>query len=66
MRAYVLPAYSASQGHLGCASVAAAVGKTSRTDQAEELFARGLLKPTWYQKEELLKHVESEKTSSVP
>ena len=36
------------------------------TDQAEKLFSKGLLKPTWYQKEELLKHIESKKTLIVP
>ncbi len=35
-------------------------------DQAEKLFSRGLLKPTWYQKEELMEHLESEKTLIVP
>ena len=36
------------------------------TDQAEKLYSKGLLKPTWYQKEELLKHIESEKTLTIP
>lgn len=36
------------------------------TDQAEKLYSKGLLKPTWYQKEELLKHIESEKTLNIP
>ncbi len=36
------------------------------SDQAEELFSKGLLKPTWYQKEELMENLESEKTLTVP
>ena len=36
------------------------------SDQAEKLFSKGLLRPTWYQKEELMEHVESEKTLIVP
>jgi acyl-homoserine lactone acylase PvdQ len=36
------------------------------TDQAEEFFRKGLLKPTWYQKDDLMKHVESKKTLMVP
>ncbi len=35
-------------------------------DQAEKLFSRGALKPTWYSKSELLKHVESKRVLSVP
>lgn len=35
-------------------------------DQAEKLFSKSLLRPTWYQKKELMKHLESEKTLSVP
>jgi len=35
-------------------------------DQAEKLFSRGRLKPTWYPKSELLKHVESKRTLIVP
>jgi acyl-homoserine-lactone acylase len=36
------------------------------SDQAEKLFSKRLLRPTWYQKEELMEHVESKKTLSVP
>jgi len=35
-------------------------------DQAEKLFSKELLKPTWYQKEELMEHLESKKTLNVP
>jgi acyl-homoserine lactone acylase PvdQ len=35
-------------------------------DQAEKLFSKALLRSTWYQKEELMDHVESEKTLTVP
>lgn len=31
-------------------------------DQAEKFFTKGLLKPTWYQREGLLNHLESEKS----
>lgn len=34
-------------------------------DQAEKLFSKGLFKPTWYQKGDLLNHLESEKTIDV-
>jgi acyl-homoserine-lactone acylase len=36
------------------------------TDQGEKLFAVGKLKPTWHSKEELLEHVESERTLVAP
>jgi len=36
------------------------------TDQTEKLFSRGRLKPTWYDKTELLKHLRSERTLSSP
>ena len=36
------------------------------TDQTEKLFSRGRLKPTWYDKAELLKHLRSERTLSLP
>jgi acyl-homoserine-lactone acylase len=35
-------------------------------DQAERLFSRGQLKPTWFRKADLLKHVESKRTLTVP
>jgi penicillin amidase len=35
-------------------------------DQTEKLFSKRLLRPTWYQKEELMEHVESKKTLSIP
>ncbi len=34
-------------------------------DQAEKLYAERKFKPTWFQKEELLQHLESEKTLKV-
>lgn len=34
-------------------------------DQAEKLFSKAQLRPTWYQKEELMEHVESEKTLTI-
>lgn len=34
-------------------------------DQAEKLFKHKQLKPTWFQKEELLQHLESQKTLKV-
>jgi acyl-homoserine-lactone acylase len=30
-------------------------------DQAEKLFSKGLLRPTWYQKEELMEHIGSKR-----
>jgi acyl-homoserine lactone acylase PvdQ len=36
------------------------------TDQTEKLFSRGRLKPTWYDKTELLKHLRSERTLTLP
>lgn len=36
------------------------------TDQAEKLFSKGLLKDTWYQKEELMKNVESKRVLTIP
>lgn len=35
-------------------------GSPHYTDQGEQLFARGALKPTWFDREELREHVESE------
>jgi acyl-homoserine lactone acylase PvdQ len=35
-------------------------------DQAERLFSRGLLKPTWYGKDDLLQHVQSQRTLTTP
>jgi acyl-homoserine lactone acylase PvdQ len=35
-------------------------------DQAERLFSQGQLKPTWFQKTDLLKHVEAKRTLTVP
>ncbi len=35
-------------------------------DQAEKLFSRGQMKPTWYAKDELLKHVHSRTELSPP
>jgi len=41
------------------------IGQSDRTespfyrDQAEKLFSKGVMKPTWYQKTELLNHVQS-------
>jgi acyl-homoserine-lactone acylase len=35
-------------------------------DQGEHFFSPGRLKPTWYQLEDLLQHVESERTLTVP
>jgi acyl-homoserine lactone acylase PvdQ len=34
-------------------------------DQAEKLYAERTFKPTWFKKEELLRHVESTKTLQV-
>jgi acyl-homoserine lactone acylase PvdQ len=36
------------------------------TDQAEKLFSRHKMKPTWYRKEELLKHVSSRTELKFP
>jgi acyl-homoserine lactone acylase PvdQ len=36
------------------------------TDQGEKLFAKGLLKPTWFSKVDLLKNIESKKSLSLP
>ncbi|HIE53377.1 MAG TPA: penicillin acylase family protein [Armatimonadetes bacterium] len=36
------------------------------TDQGEQLYARSRLKPTWYAKEELMQHLESQKTLRIP
>ncbi len=36
------------------------------TDQARELFSKRIMKPTWFSKDELLKHVESEKVLKLP
>jgi acyl-homoserine lactone acylase PvdQ len=41
-------------------------GSVHYTDQAERLFGPGRLKPTWYDKAELLKHVESKRTLTFP
>ena len=35
-------------------------------DQADKLFSKGLLKPTWYQKEELMRNLESGKRLRLP
>lgn len=35
-------------------------------DQAEKLYAERKFKPTWFKKEDLLKHLESEKTLTIP
>ena len=39
---------------------------THYDDQAEKLFSRGRLRPTWYAKRDLLRHVESARTLTVP
>ncbi len=41
-------------------------GSKHYADQAEQLFSRGLLKPTWYPRDELLEHVESKRTLTYP
>jgi acyl-homoserine-lactone acylase len=35
-------------------------------DQAERLFSRGRLKPTWFRRTDLLKHVEAKRVLTVP
>ena len=35
-------------------------------DQAEKLYSKREMKPTWWKKSDLLEHVESEKTFSWP
>ena len=35
-------------------------------DQGLELFGKGRLKPTWYDRDRLLQHVESRKTLTLP
>ncbi|MCZ6634592.1 MAG: penicillin acylase family protein [bacterium] len=39
---------------------------THFTDQGELLFSKGRLKPTWYQKEDMLKRVKSKTSLKVP
>jgi len=34
-------------------------------DQAERLYAERKFKPTWFRKEDLMQHLESEKTLTV-
>ena len=35
-------------------------------DQGEQLYSKRQLKPTWWAKEDLLSHVESETTLTIP
>ena len=35
-------------------------------DQGEKLYSKRKMKPSWWQKEDLLKNVESEKVKSIP
>ena len=41
-------------------------GSAHYVDQAEKLYSTRTFKPTWFKKEDLLRHLESQKTLSVP
>ncbi len=35
-------------------------------DQSEKLYSKRAMKPTWFKKEDLMQHIESERVLSMP